>query len=411
MVQIIKTEDPRSRLSEMLGMSLGQGIGSGLNTFFANRSLESVLQDKSLEGADPSRKLEAIRSALSPYGEKGQEIFQQRMAIEQQEMNEKETARNRKTEKIKGSAIGKFQKGEKLSDEEWGLFTPQEVAALQKAYNPRPPGGLSGQPVPPDVGNAINQVLNNNKNSSADELAQSLDAAGIPRTYSNSYIETRRRQDETRATNVREDQKIGRQEQLQFHKESEKYDEELMKQGRIAKQQQETLKKITQSINSGNVKPSSVANIFKGFGKIGDKISEALLNEDQATILTSIPQLLEGWKDVFGVRLTDADLRVLQDKLPSIGKSPVANKAVINILNKYAEMNLLRNQIAEDIKKNNGNLRPLGYGSQIEQRFDEMTHPVKIIRPSQNGQPGREIEIPAYKLSEAIKAGAKLANE
>ena len=87
MVQVIETEDPRSKLSDMLGMSLGQGIGNGLNTYFANRSLDSVLKDKALEGAPQSKKLEALRSALSPYGEKGQEIFQQRMAIEQQEMN------------------------------------------------------------------------------------------------------------------------------------------------------------------------------------------------------------------------------------------------------------------------------------------------------------------------------------
>jgi hypothetical protein len=81
---VIKLGNPQGKLSEMLGMSLGEGIGNGLNTFFANRSLESVMQDKALEKAPITKKLEAIRSALSPYGEKGQEIFQQRMAIEQQ---------------------------------------------------------------------------------------------------------------------------------------------------------------------------------------------------------------------------------------------------------------------------------------------------------------------------------------
>ncbi len=81
---VIKLGNPQGKLSEMLGMSLGEGIGNGLNTFFANRSLESVMNDKALEKAPITKKLEAIRSALSPYGEKGQEIFQQRMAIEQQ---------------------------------------------------------------------------------------------------------------------------------------------------------------------------------------------------------------------------------------------------------------------------------------------------------------------------------------
>jgi hypothetical protein len=139
MVQVIDVENRKGKISEMLGMSLGQGIGSGLNTFMANRSLDSVLHDKALEGVPKSKKLEALRSALSPYGETGQQILEQRLAIEQQEANEN-------LQKAKGKAIGKFQKGQDLTDEEWATFTPQEVAALQKAYNPKPP--VSERPVP-----------------------------------------------------------------------------------------------------------------------------------------------------------------------------------------------------------------------------------------------------------------------
>lgn len=198
-----------------------------------------------------------------------------------------------------------------------------------------------------------------------------------------------------------------RDEELQFHKEGEKYDEELFKQAKIAKNQVETIGNIEKAVESGNVTPTSIANIFKGFGKIGDKISEALINKDQATLLASIPQLLEGWKEVFGVRLSDADLKLLQDKLPSIGKSPEANKAIVKVLKKYADMTLLRSTIAREIKEKNKGLRPLGYADQIEQRFDEMVKPVKIINPAN----GREIDIPAYKVGDAIKAGGRLANE
>jgi hypothetical protein len=124
MVQVIKTENPQGKLSEMLGMSLGQGIGNGLNTFFANRSLESVLKDKSLEGAPQSKKLEALRSALSPYGEKGQEILQQRMQIEQQEMNEAEQ-----------DVLGRVSSGKEVSEKELSKLRPEnqfKVMELQK---------------------------------------------------------------------------------------------------------------------------------------------------------------------------------------------------------------------------------------------------------------------------------------
>ena len=124
MVQVIETSDPRSKLSDMLGLSLGQGIGNGLNTFFANRSLESVLQDKALEGAPQSKKLEALRAALSPYGEKGQEIFKQRMQIEAQEMNEAQQ-----------EVLGRVIEGQKVPAKDLGKLTPEnqlKVMELQK---------------------------------------------------------------------------------------------------------------------------------------------------------------------------------------------------------------------------------------------------------------------------------------
>lgn len=200
-----------------------------------------------------------------------------------------------------------------------------------------------------------------------------------------------------------------RDEEISFHKESEKYDEELFKQNKAAKRQVEAIKDINTALASGNVSRGSLSNIFKGFGKIGDKLSEILLKPDEATIQASIPYLLEGWKEVFGVRLTDADLRLLQDKLPSIGKSVEANMAITKILKKYADLTLLRGTIAKEIKAQNKGLRPLGYADKVEERFDQMIQPVQIIY-SNNGI-DRKIDIPAYKVSEAIQAGARLANE
>ena len=285
---------------------------------------------------------------------------------------------------------------------------PPAVQAQQvkNQQPPKPAGGVTAQAVPPEVGQKISQIIGENPNATADELAVAFDKNAIPPIYTSKYVENRRRQDETRASNEREDKKLTRAEELQFHKESEKYDEELLSQSRLAKKQADTVAEIEKAVDSGNVTPTSLSNIFKGFGKIGDKLSEAFLKKDEATLLASIPQLLEGWKEVFGVRLTDADLRLLQDKLPSIGKSPAANKAILSVLKKYSDMTLLRGQIGDEIKKMNKGLRPLGFASKVDERFNEMTAPVKIINPTN----GREIEIPAYKLSDALRSGAKLAN-
>jgi hypothetical protein len=124
MVQVIDVENRKGKIQEMLGMSLGQGIGSGLNTFMANRSLDSVLHDKALEGAPRSKKLEALRSALSPYGETGQEILQQRMAIEQEEMNEQQQ-----------DVLGRVVEGQKVPAKDLAKLSPEnqlKVMQIQK---------------------------------------------------------------------------------------------------------------------------------------------------------------------------------------------------------------------------------------------------------------------------------------
>lgn len=206
---------------------------------------------------------------------------------------------------------------------------------------------------------------------------------------------------------VFEREKLDRKETIAFHQETEKYDEELLKQTKSAKKQIMAIEDIEKALNSKNVKPTSAANVFSMFGDLGKKISNAVLNKDEATLKASVPQLLEGWKEVFGVRLSDADLKILEDKLPEIGKSIEANKAVVKILKKYSQGTLLRSQISAEIKKKNKGLRPLGYREMVEERFDEMTKPVKVINPNT----GKVIEIPAYQVGDAIESGGRLAEE
>jgi hypothetical protein len=125
MAQFVRgSPDLRYKGTDVLADALGMGIGSGLNTYFANRSLESVLHDKALEGAPVSKKLEALRSALSPYGERGQQILQQRMAIEQQEMQEAQQG-----------ILGRVVAGEKVPAKDLSQLTPEnqlKVMQLQK---------------------------------------------------------------------------------------------------------------------------------------------------------------------------------------------------------------------------------------------------------------------------------------
>lgn len=197
-----------------------------------------------------------------------------------------------------------------------------------------------------------------------------------------------------------------RKEQLAFHKESEEYDASLFNHSKTAKLQIETIRDVEKALDSGNIKPSSLANVFKGLGPVADKISSAIINKDQATLQASIPAFLEGRKELFGVRLSDADLKLLQDKLPDIGKNVEANKTILRLMKKYAESSLIRHKIGSEIKEGNKGLRPLGYADKVEKRYDEMIKPVRIINPNN----GNIIEIPAFEVGDAINSGASLAD-
>ena len=229
-----------------------------------------------------------------------------------------------------------------------GLSPALKKALLESHFKPAPkaPGGLTGQAVPEEVGKRINEIVNANSESNADQLAQEFDAAGIPPIYSNKYVENRRRKDEKDIDRDIAASTADKKQIHEYHKESAEYDKGLLDSYSRAKRQLEAVNDAIEAIDSGNIKPKSLANIFKGLGPLGDKISNAFLNEDQAKLLASIPQLLEGWKEVFGVRLSDADLKVIEDKLPSIGKDPEANKVFANIIKKYASMNKKKYEIS-----------------------------------------------------------------
>lgn len=381
MVQVIQTGNPQGKLSEMLGMSLGQGLGNGLNTYFANRSLESVLQDKSLEGKPQSEKFEALRSALAPYGDRGKELFEQRMQIEQQALSEKEQIKSEKLQKKKGSALGRYLKGQELTDEENELFTPQEFVAMHKARQPKaPPGGLSGQPIPLEDVNKIEQVRQKFPNADASKLGLELARAGVRGDLIKSEIETQRRVDESNQKKESSEEKLATATDIKFHEASKDYEATILKDAKSAKKQLETIEPIEKSIREGKVKPSSASNIFRAFGKTGEKIADALLNKDEAKLLASVPEFLEGRKELFGVRLSDADLKLLQDKLPDIGKSKEANLAILELMKKYANRSILKEQAANNVLKNKGislknregKLRPLNYENLVEEEFDRL---------------------------------------
>lgn len=317
MVQVIDVSNPKGRISEMLGMSLGQGIGSGLNTFFANRSLESVLQDKTLESAPRSKKLEALRSALSPYGEAGQQILQQRMAIEQEEINEN-------MQKAKGKAIGKFQKGEDLTDEEWAKFTPQEVAALQKAYHPKPP--VSERAIPQDQIDAIKRAhaIPGFDDMNETERYQTLTESGVS---AQNAIKEATLYSQQRA---RQDQKIDKSYEAQ-----KPFIDDVTKSYRGFESEMKPRLLQMQKLNTDQELISPTASVF--LEQLG--IPLGALSDPSNELFHKLSQdLLKGLPETYGSRILKVEVDNFLKTIPTLANSADGRRMIASNMLKLGEM-------------------------------------------------------------------------
>jgi len=388
-----------------IAQNVGNAFGKAQQRQSDISAIDEILLKANASGRqeDVNQAMSQILNRVSPERQQGAlAILQNKQQMIQQQIEE---------QKKQESARKKGQAYKTQGLDESTQFLPDSVQAqilknkqAQDAYNQitgknntfSQEGNDSVNP--PNEQNTSSQkssnALNANKNFSFPNDEELLQLSSVPQ-YAKYAEQGLKLNQENRKLN------------LDIHKESQSYDDELNKQLKVAKNQISTVKDVAKAIQSGNVTPTSIANILKDLGKIGNKVAEAFLNKDQAKLQAAIPSLLEGWKDIFGVRLSDADLKLLQDKLPSIGKSPEANSAILKVLNKYAEMNLLRGRIADEIKMANGGYRPLGFANQVEKRFDELTKEVLIINPAN----GKKIPIPAYKVQDALKGGGRLASE
>lgn len=384
---------------ELIGNALGQGLMGGIQRGSQGhfeqqqkqqmQQQETSLLQKALQGAgpDPQSRLNAVlQSNASPETKK--------YYLEFEKANQ---------------GMMEAQQNQARLDQIYGGKDLQEQANISAALPPIPkkpmapfkPGMEPNKVNPnnpgesPTPSGSMPKITNRKqlKDLTDDQL---IELSGIKGHSESAKQELSNRQKINKENKA--DERAERKEQIDFHKESSKYDEDILESEKRANRQLETVDSIRKQIASGKVKPGSASAIFKGMGKVGDKISKFFLNPEQAIVEAEIPNLIEGWKDVFGVRLSDADLRVILAKLPDIEKSPESNQAVLKVIEKYAKMSKLRSDIARDIKEKNGGLRPLGYADKVEKTFGQAIQPVRVKNP----QTGKIMKVPAYQVTKEM---------
>lgn len=135
MVQFVNLPVSRKELlKEQLGMSLGKGLADFANNYFANKSMEEVINDPSLKEAPVSERLSRLQSALTPYGETGMQVLQNRLGIEQQRAQEQQKSQQEALIKKKAPVFAKALRKEPLTEEETNLLSPEEQLSIAKHH-------------------------------------------------------------------------------------------------------------------------------------------------------------------------------------------------------------------------------------------------------------------------------------
>jgi len=129
MVQFFTAPTPRKDLlQEQLGASLGQGLAEFTGNYFANKSLQNVLNDPALKDAPISQKMGALQTALAPYGERGQRMLEQRLQTVRQGQLEQSLSKA----KALMSDPTKTQQERMMGLYELAAVSPESAPALAK---------------------------------------------------------------------------------------------------------------------------------------------------------------------------------------------------------------------------------------------------------------------------------------
>lgn len=350
--------DERARLSQQLGQALGGGFGKAIGENIANKK---QLQQQA-----------GLAQLLFGNQAQGDPQAQQRM-------------------------------------QQFSQLPPEVQLEAYKAMQPKAPaGGLTGQATPPEVGKAISEVLNANKEADADTLAQAFDQAGVPRTFANSYIENRRQTQKP-----------------VFEPESEKLEAKrvsdlatgIEKDFLTARNENIRLDRMQELSNKETV---STPAMIAGLEKIGLPIG-ILSNPDTEEYRKLETDFIRDARDVFpGGRITNYEIQSYLKTIPTLSNSKEGREVIIRNRKLLNDAKLLRYDEYKKILKENNGKKPPNMGVILEERIadrmltledqfkeglDKITEkyqtPIRMKDPQ-----GRIINIPPGKIQQALEAGA-----
>lgn len=157
---------------------------------------------------------------------------------------------------------------------------------------------------------------------------------------------------------------------IKIHKLSEEHEGEVKKEAKSAQIRMQASTEARRLIKRSQAKgeslgPDSLASIF-GNTPLGNFFKTG----DYAALEANTLHFLEGAKDLFGVRLSDADLKLVTGKLVMAGKSNEANLAIMDLYESVDKVKYKLWKYSNSLKTEKG-LRPLDYSAKMEAKSEE----------------------------------------
>lgn len=198
-----------------------------------------------------------------------------------------------------------------------------------------------------------------------------------------------------------------RREQIEFHKESSKFDESLTKRAEAAERKIKAIERQEKILPKLSKKDRIISALFRG-----TKYENLVKSQNAQEFDSLVLPMLEGARELFGVRLSDADLKLVLQKIATAEKDPGANQAILDWQKLESNLDIARKKIGNEIRKKNKGLRPLDYEEQINQQVDRK-YGKEIEQTAQNIMSLEEDPEQYEKITERVKVapGTPLTTE
>lgn len=298
-----------------------------------------------------------------------------------------------------------------LPEELASTLTPQQIQALGKHKNKASPGGITAQATPPEVSQKIEEVVSRSQSKNSDELLQEMDKAGIPRAFSNAYVENRRRQDER--GDVRE--KIGDEVQA---KADYAYKAEIPEKIRVLDHRKDVINqfdKISQKGQTG-----------KPYEKVLEKLGLINLTSDGRREAGSLQkEFTKDIRQILGSQFSAQEFFTILNSYPSPDFSKSANDAIIGNFRIWDEIKRKETEVARKLLKENKGKPPFDFELKVADevskwaadKVPEMRKNLEKIKSAKASDlpegfvlmfdpEGGELHVPKDKVEQALKQGA-----